>query len=222
MRLAIRAYQKPKHIDLTRFINKKGYLDQYMYYSHYVLKSNSFDLFKNTLINEFNQKINKLIFKIKVNEQLVHQNRLSKNEFENIKEENMGFIDMLSNGINKISEMTPSEFSHPTSLHFIIKNDVLYTLNKFIEPNLEPLHDDALEDDTKLFLTNLNNELGDKFKSLLNITEFNSDRIYIIPPNLIHSFNSAIEQHIDIIPKNGIPIDDLYLENNKYYILSTY
>ena len=31
MRLAIRAYQKPKHIDLTRFINKKGYLDQYMY-----------------------------------------------------------------------------------------------------------------------------------------------------------------------------------------------
>ena len=223
MYLTLSTYkQKPNYIDVTRFINKKGYLDQYMYYRDHILKTNSFDLLKNTLIQTMNLEINKSMFKLKTNEHLFNQNQISKQEFKGIKAKFSSIIKSYTTDIQQMSKLTPLEFLKLPSTTTTLIGEINHILFTLIKPDIEPLYDLKKED--KVFSVNSKVELETAFKSILNIKSLKVGETYLITPNDIDALNTVIKQHSNIIPKkiNELPIQQFYLKNNEYYLLSAY
>lgn len=223
MYLTLSTYkQKPNYIDVTRFINEKGYLDQYMYYRDHILKTNSFELLKNTLIQTMNLEINKSMFKLKTNEHLFNLNQISKQEFKGIKAKFSSIIKSYTTDIQQMSKLTPLEFLKLPSTTTTLMREINHMLFTLIKPDIEPLYDLKKED--KVFSVNSKVELETAFKSVLNIKSLKVGETYLITPNDIDPLNAVIKQHSNIIPKkiNELPIQQFYLENNEYYLLSAY
>lgn len=222
--VGFKTYQKPDHIDdINQFINEEGYLDQYLYYRDHVLKIDGFDLFKNSLIQSINLKINKSMFEIKTHKQRLNQNKISDQEFKEMKRKAMTFINLYSKDIQRISEITPLEFLELDCLNLSLMLEIKSTLFNVIKPNIEPLYDSKKERTLYSFKIENGDELEDAFKSALNIKTLESNEVYLITPDHIDSINRVIKQHKDKIPNkyNGLPIKQLYLKHNKYYLFYT-
>lgn len=222
--VGFKTYQKPDHIeDINQFINEKGYLDQSLYYRDHVLKIDGFDLFKNSLIQSINLKINKSMFNIKTHKQRLNQNKISDQEFKEMKRKAMTFINLYSKDIQRISEITPLEFLELDCLNVSLMLEIKSTLFNVIKPNIEPLYDSKKERTLYSFKIENGDELEDAFKSALNIKTLVSNEVYLITPDHIDSINRIIKQHKDSLPNkyNGLPIKQLYLKHNKYYLFYT-
>lgn len=221
--VGIKTYQKPDHIDdINQFINKEGCLDNDLYYRDHVLKTDGFDLFKNSLIQSINLKINKSMFNIKTYKQRLNQNKISEQEFKEAKRKAMTFINLHSKDIQQVSEMTPLEFLELDCLNVSVMLEIKSTLFNVIKPNIEPLYDSKQERTLYSFKIK-DDELEDAFKSVFNIKTFKLNKTYFITPDHIDSINAIIKQHKDKIPKkyDDLPIKQTYLENNKYYLFCT-
>lgn len=219
-----KTYQKPDHIeDINQFINEKGYLDQSLYYRDHVLKIDGFDLFKNSLIQSINLKINKSMFEIKTHKQQLNQNKISDQEFKEMKRKAMTFINLYSKDIQRVSEITPLEFLELDCLNVSLMLEIKSTLFNVIKPNIEPLYDSKKEHTLYSFKIENGDKLENAFKSALNIESLISNEVYLITPDHIDSINRVIKQHKDSFPNkyNGLPIKQLYLEHNKYYLFYT-
>lgn len=222
--VGFKTYQKPDHIeDINQFINEEGYLDEYLYYRDHVLKIDGLDLFKNSLIQSINLKINKLMFEIKTQKQRLNQNKISDQEFKKTKGIAITHINIYSQNIQRISEITPLEFLRLSFLKVSLELEIKNTLFNLIKPNIEPLYDEKKERTLYSFKIKNGDEFEDAFKSALNIKSLISNKVYLITPNHIDSINKIIKQHRDKIPKkyNGLPIKQIYLEHNKYYLFCT-
>lgn len=222
--VGFKTYQKPDHIeDINQFINEEGYLDEYLYYRNHVLKIDGLDLFKNSLIQSINLKINKLMFEIKTHKQQLNQNKISDQEFKKVKGIAMTHINIHSQNIQRISEITPLEFLQLSFLKVSLELEIKNTLFDLIKPNIEPLYDEKKEHTLYSFKIEDGDELEDAFKSALNIESLISNKVYLITPDYIDSINAIIKQYRDMIPEkyNGLPIKQIYLEHNKYYLFYT-
>ena len=121
-----------------------------------------------------------------------------------------------------MSKLTPLEFLKLPSTTTTLIGEINHILFTLIKPDIEPLYDLKKED--KVFSVNSKVELETAFKSILNINSLKVGETYLITPDDIDPLNTVIEQHSNIIPKkiNELPIQQFYLENNKYYLLSAY